>query len=78
MAPACPDPGADLQQNYRSCLRAERGDRLYGDGTSERLSEELCLLARRISLPYYWKQPPIAVAAAYAGRLGSLQLIASS
>ena len=31
------------------------GDRLYGDGGSP----ELCLLARNISLPYHWKQPPI-------------------
>jgi RluA family pseudouridine synthase len=36
------------------------GDRLYGDGGAD----ELCLLARRISLPFYWKQPPI-VAEAY-------------
>lgn len=31
------------------------GDRLYGGEPAE----ELCLLARRISLPFYWNQPPI-------------------
>jgi tRNA pseudouridine32 synthase / 23S rRNA pseudouridine746 synthase len=39
------------------------GDRLYGDGTSDKMSDELCLLARRISLPFYWKQPPIVAEA---------------
>jgi 23S rRNA-/tRNA-specific pseudouridylate synthase len=32
------------------------GDRLYGAGQP---GEELCLLARRIALPFYWQQPPI-------------------
>ena len=39
------------------------GDRLYGNGKSEGMSAELCLLARRISLPFYWTQPPIIVEA---------------
>lgn len=39
------------------------GDRLYGaDGAGQR-SPELCLLARRISLPLYWQQPPIVAEA---------------
>ena len=37
-----------------------RGDRLYGSGET---GEELCLLARRVSLPFYWKQPPIVAEA---------------
>lgn len=36
------------------------GDRLYGDGAP---GEELCLLARRIVLPFYWQQPPIVAEA---------------
>jgi len=39
------------------------GDRLYGAGTADGKSDELCLLARRISLPYYWKQPAIVAEA---------------
>lgn len=39
------------------------GDRLYGAGEAAARAPELCLLARRISLPYYWKQPPIAAEA---------------
>ncbi len=39
------------------------GDRLYGTGTADRRSPELCLLARRISLPFYWQQPPITTEA---------------
>lgn len=35
------------------------GDRLYGGAEAE----ELCLLARRISLPFHWKQPPIVAEA---------------
>lgn len=35
------------------------GDRLYGNETSAASSDELCLLARQIGLPFYWKQPPI-------------------
>jgi len=35
------------------------GDRLYGTGTADQLSDMLCLLARHISLPLYYKQPPI-------------------
>ena len=35
------------------------GDRLYGAGDAP----ELCLLARRISLPYHWKQPPVTAEA---------------
>ena len=35
------------------------GDRLYGAEGAAGRSSELCLLARRISLPYRWKQPPI-------------------
>jgi len=35
------------------------GDRLYGAGGADAYSPELCLLARRISLPYHWKLPPI-------------------
>ena len=36
------------------------GDRLYGMGGP---GEELCLLARRIVLPFYWQQPPIVAEA---------------
>lgn len=39
------------------------GDRLYGAEAAASLSDELCLLARRISLPFYWNQPPIAAEA---------------
>jgi RluA family pseudouridine synthase len=39
------------------------GDRLYGAGTAAGLSGELCLLARRIGLPFYWKQPPVVAEA---------------
>ena len=39
------------------------GDRLYGAGASDLMSEELCLLARRISLPFYWNQTPIVAEA---------------
>ncbi len=35
------------------------GDRLYGPEGAAGHAPELCLLARRISLPYHWKQPPI-------------------
>lgn len=39
------------------------GDPLYGKGRSDGWAPELCLLARRISLPLYWKQPPIVAEA---------------
>jgi RluA family pseudouridine synthase len=39
------------------------GDRLYGTGGADGMAPELCLLARRISLPFYWKQPPIVAEA---------------
>ncbi len=39
------------------------GDRLYGAGSADHLAAELCLLARRISLPFYWQQPPIVAEA---------------
>ncbi len=39
------------------------GDRLYGSETSGPMSAELCLLARRISLPIYGKQPPVVAEA---------------
>lgn len=39
------------------------GDRLYGANGSDQRSPELCLLARRISLPLYWQQPPIVAQA---------------
>ena len=39
------------------------GDRLYGADTAAPLSDMLCLLARRISLPLYWQQPPIVAEA---------------
>jgi len=40
------------------------GDRLYGAERAAPISDELCLLARRISLPFYWQQPPIIAEAA--------------
>jgi tRNA pseudouridine32 synthase/23S rRNA pseudouridine746 synthase/23S rRNA pseudouridine1911/1915/1917 synthase len=40
------------------------GDRLYGAGDAAGRAPELCLLARRISLPLYWQQPPITAEAA--------------
>jgi len=39
------------------------GDRLYGAGTADLLSDTLCLLSRRISLPLYHKKPPIVAEA---------------
>lgn len=39
------------------------GDRLYGAGGADQRSDMLCLLARRISLPFYYKQPPITAEA---------------
>ena len=39
------------------------GDRLYGADGSDQRAPELCLLARRISLPLYWRQPPIVAEA---------------
>jgi len=39
------------------------GDRLYGAGGADARSPELCLLARRISLPYHWQRPPIVAEA---------------
>ncbi len=39
------------------------GDRLYGSEYSASLSPELCLLARRISVPFSWTQPPIVAEA---------------
>jgi len=35
------------------------GDRLYGVGGADQRAPELCLLARRLTLPLYWQQPPI-------------------
>jgi 23S rRNA-/tRNA-specific pseudouridylate synthase len=39
------------------------GDRLYGAEGAGARSPELCLLARHISLPYYWQQPPVTAEA---------------
>jgi tRNA pseudouridine32 synthase/23S rRNA pseudouridine746 synthase len=39
------------------------GDRLYGAGTADLLSDTLCLLSRRIVLPLYHKKPPIEAVA---------------
>jgi tRNA pseudouridine32 synthase / 23S rRNA pseudouridine746 synthase len=39
------------------------GDRLYGAGEAAERAPELCLLARRISLPLYWRQPAITAKA---------------
>ena len=39
------------------------GDRLYGAGGADSRAPELCLLARRISLPLYWQKPPITAEA---------------
>ena len=45
------------------------GDRLYGAGAAGLQSEELCLLARRISLPLHWKEPPIVAEAPPSGHM---------
>jgi RluA family pseudouridine synthase len=39
------------------------GDRLYGSGMADQMSDTLCLLAHRISLPLYYRQPPITAEA---------------
>jgi RluA family pseudouridine synthase len=39
------------------------GDRLYGAGTADLLSDTLCLHARSISLPLYANKPPITAVA---------------
>jgi len=40
------------------------GDRLYGAGTADLLAPTLCLLSRSITLPLYYKKPPITAVAA--------------
>ncbi len=45
------------------------GDRLYGVGGTDQRAPELCLLARRIELPLYWKLPSIIAQAPPPGHM---------
>ena len=58
-----------LRAHLASVGCAILGDRLYGAGGADQRSPELCLLARHIELPLYWKQPAVVAEAPPPGHM---------